>query len=370
MAAALFGAVHVGMWLSTTYRDDDRGNTGLGVLRADEVTVLTSASDVDWIDKEVERFNKENGKGFHATRLPLLESGVGMEAILKGERQPVIYAPTSPFWIDHLQAAWESAHPRDTLANRDDPATFRTLGRSPLVVLTTADKAPFLASVFGSDHPWDALSRAAIGQLNAPWGKVKFGLADPGGSTVSMLTIGLLARDYASVHGQVVTADLVKSPGFQQYIASLAKANVRDSAIVSAAALERAYATDPTSRDFVMTTEARAMTLCETNPSLRVIYPKETATAEFSAVMLTAPWIHAKAHDGGAAFLAFISQPPAAQDAVAAHIRPLPGDQSDAFIATVKQRASQGFRVDVPTSPVPAYDPMSAAAAEWDSAAK
>jgi hypothetical protein len=343
---------------------DQPGAVGNAAAYPDDVTVLTTATKAGWLDTEIAAFNAANQGKYHVTRLPLLESRDGMQAIINGKSQPVIFTPSSPVWIARLVQVWQAKHRGQQIADLDDPQAFRLLMRSPLVVLTTKDKAPFLRQVFHSTHPWARVRNLSLGKEHVPWGTFKFAHADPLDASSGMLTMSLILTEYAAdTHSNLPLDQVAKSTGFHDFLSDLERGFVRDPTAAGSSALERAYTTDVTSRNFITAYESKAMGAVAKNPNLTVIYPDPTSVADQSAAVLNAPWVTPHERTAAIAFLNFLATDQSLRDAMKYDFRP--GDPKVSLAAQINAYSANGFQDHYNSITLPNYDALNEAADQW-----
>ena len=118
-----------------------------------DIQVLTTATKQGWLQEEIDAFNTQNGGKYHVT-LKLVESREAMQGILNGKQQPTIWSPSSPVWIARLAEVWSAKHGGQQIADMGEPSVYRVFFKSPLVFVTTKDKAAFLKPLLSSPRCW------------------------------------------------------------------------------------------------------------------------------------------------------------------------------------------------------------------------
>jgi hypothetical protein len=332
----------------------------------DEVTVLTTATKAQWLDDEVAAFNSANQGKYHVTRLPLLESRDGMHAILEGKAHPVIWSPSSPVWIARLQEVWNQQHNGQTIADLDDPQSYRVFLKSPLVVLTTRSKASFFRPIFESTDSWSQIRALSLGRRRTPWGSFRFAHADPLDASSGMLTMTLVLTEYARETNYSGSMEqMAASSGFGTYLTELERGFVYDPAATGSTALERAYTSDPSSRDFITAYESKALDAIAQNPDLVMIYPNPTAVADQSAAVLSADWVSSKQKEGAEAFLAFLGSEQAVHNGGRYHFRPEQTGTEATLAADIQAPDNSGFRESYTVASPQPYAALNEAANQW-----
>ncbi len=295
----------------------DTASGGTGALSASQaggdILVSTTRTKQKWIQDEIEKFNRQSQVG--KVTLDLTESRESMQAILNGKLKPAVWSPSSPAWTERLAEVWPKTHGGAQIADPNNSQTYRVLFKSPLVFLTTKQKA--------GPNPWAAVRQLSLGQRKTPWGAFHFAYADPLNASSGMLTMSLIVTEYTKTHGGVDNPTAaVSGPQFAAYLRQLDRGYVHDAATAGSSALEKAFTADPRSRDFITAYENAALAAVESNPNLVMIYPSPTANADQGAALLSASWINDSQKATAAAFLDFLSKPEALADGVQYYFRP------------------------------------------------
>ena len=189
--------------------------------------------------------------------------------------------------------------------------------------------------------------------------------ADPLNASSGTLTMSLIISEYAREHGGA--GDLsatAATPGFAAYLSQVNRAYVRDPSAVGSSALEKAYVSDPKSRDFITAYESAALAAVEQNPDLVMVYPSPTAVADQSAVLLSAPWTSDAQKTTARAFLDFLSKPEALDDGVQYYFRPSQNG-AQTLSARLGPNAKAQFQSSYAQIELPPYDALNEAAAQW-----
>ncbi|BDI28152.1 hypothetical protein CCAX7_002030 [Capsulimonas corticalis] len=327
-----------------------------------DITVLTTATKAQWLDDEIAAFNSANAGKYHATRLPLLESRDAMQVMLAGKSQPTIWSPSSPVWIARFSEVWAQRNgSRVRIADMDDPQNYRVLLKSPLVVLTTHAKAPFLKSVFAGSAPWSTVRELSAGTRKAPWGKFRFAHADPLDASSGMLTMSLILGEYAQQHGQEGDMEqAAQSAAFTQYLIGVERGFLYDPNTVGSSALEKSFEANPSTRDFITAYESKALEATENDSNLTMVYPRPTAVAEQAAVVLNAPWVSDAQREGGQALLRFLASDESLKDGMKYHFRP-----AHSGGMALQEDSATGFQQSYSAIELPPYGALNDAANQW-----
>jgi hypothetical protein len=337
----------------------DGGNGGSG-----DIEVLTTGTKQAWLQQEIDRYNSQHG-GQPKVTLKLVESRQAMHDILAGKEHPAIWSPSSPVWIARLGEVWTQQHNGAQIADMSDGDTYRTFFKSPLVFITTREKARFLKPILGGPQPWSQVRQLSLGQRKTPWGTFSWSHADPLNASSGMLTMSLIISEYAQTHGgEGSLEDLTASRQFATYLTELERKFVVADTDGSSA-LEKAYVADPRSRDFITAYESAALQAVSENPDLVAIYPDPTANADQSAVVLHADWVSSEQTQGAQAFLKFLGGSDAVKDGLQSHFRPAVSGGSLSLSPQLANYAGLGFQESYTTIELPPYGALNEAASQW-----
>ena len=368
LAAIVYGVRSCGKLLhpgQTAGGSSPAGTTGgLTTTQAanGDILVSTTGTKQKWMQAEIDKFNSESQGG--KVTLKLAESRDAMHDILDGKMQPVLWSPSSPVWVYQLANVWPAAHGGAQIADLSNSQSYRTLFKSPLVFVTTKEKAPFLRPLLTGPNPWDAVRQLSLGQKKAPWGRFKFAYADPLNASSGMLTMALIITGYTQSHGVNDPVAAASSPQFAAYLSQINRAFVRDPSAAGSSALEKAYTQNPGSRDFITAYENAALSAAANNSDLVLIYPSPTANADQTIYQLSGPWVSDSQKTTAAAFMDFLGKPEALDDGVQYYFRP---NQNGAqtLSARLSGSARAQFQSSYTSVDLPPYDALNEAASQW-----
>ena len=329
------------------------------------IKFIITAAKKDWIQEQVDRFNLAHPDTKIATTA--LASRKAMHDILKGKEQPVLWSPGSPIWPTRLAEAWSQAGSSGKILDMSDANGYRVYLRSPLVFLTTKQKAVFLRPLLGGSNPWAALRSLSIGEKKTPWGSFRFAHADPLTSSSGMLTLGLALVEYGDKVGQSDRLDTVAtSAGFRTWMKEMERSLVYDDAAQKGTtALTKAYLADPSSYDVITAYESSALEAAPGQSDLAVIYPSPTAVAEHSVSLLSGPWVSDKQKQGAAEFLNFLGSKEALRDGLKYHFRPMQAGGDLSLNGELSRFGGQGFKQSYTNVELPSYKALNDAAFQW-----
>lgn len=344
---------------------NDGGNTqnagtGGDVAASDnEVLLVTSASKKGWLLDQIQKFNSSNGDKYRITT-KFLETRMAMHAILEGKVKPALWSPSSSIWTSRLAQAWRDKN-STAILNIDDSSSYRVFFRSPLVFLTTKQKAKYLRPILSGG--WDKF--IAANNKPAPWGKLKWSHSDPLSSNSGMMTLGLVLARYT---GQTNTDpnDAATSQSFISYMQNVSRGLVYDlPAQGGTGALTRAFLEDTKRYDFITTYESSAIDAAQSNSNLVVIYPNPTAVSESVGAVLNGPWLSDKQREGARAFLQFLGTEQAMREGLAYHFRPAQSGGNLTLSNTLSRLRGQGFQQSFSAVELPPYQALNDAAFQW-----
>ena len=366
LAAIIYGVRSCGKLLhpGQTAGGSAGATGGLSTTQAanGDILVSTTGTKQKWMQAEIDKFNGQSQAG--KVSLQLAESRDAMHGILDGKMQPTLWSPSSPVWVYQLANVWPGAHGGAQIADINNSQSYRVLFKSPLVFLTTKEKAPFLRPLLTGLNPWDAVRQLSLGQKKAPWGKFKFAYADPLNASSGMLTMALILTDYTQSHHVSDPVAAASSPQFAAYLSQINRAFVRDSSAAGSSALEKAFAQNPSSRDFITAYENAALNAVANNPDLVMIYPSPTANADQTIYQLSGPWVSDSQKTTAAAFMDFLSKPEALDDGVSYYFRPSQNG-AQALAAALPASARAQFQSSYTSVDLPPYEALNEAASQW-----
>ena len=348
----------------TASSNTDTGSSTLNSQQAanGDVLVSTTGTKQAWLQAEVDKFNSQSQTG--KVTLQIAESRDAMHGILDGKQQPTLWSPSSPVWIYRLAEVWPSAHGGAQILDTGNSQTYRALFKSPLVFLTTKAKAGFLRPLLSGATPWESVRQLSLGRRKTPWGSFHFAYADPLNASSGTLTMSLIITEYDRTHNVSDPTEAAKSPAFAAYLSQINRAYVRDPSATGSSALEKAYTSDPASRDFITAYESAALAAVERDPNFVMIYPSPTANADQTIYQLTAPWVTDSQKATASAFLDFLAKPEAIDDGVQYYFRPAQNG-AQTLANRLGPAAKSQYQFAYTSIDLPPYDALNDAAAQW-----
>ncbi len=363
LLAAIFFGVRSCRNIVASHQVGSSGGLTPAQAASGDIIVSTTGTKQKWMDAEIVKFNQQSQGG--KVSLQVAESRDAMHGILDGKMQPVLWSPSSPVWVYQLAQVWPGAHGGAQIADVNNSQSCRTLFKSPLVFLTTKEKAAFLRPLLSGSAPWEAVRQLSLGQRKAPWGRFRFAYADPLNASSGLLTMSLIVTEYVQFRNLPdPTAAVTSTPQFAAYLSQIDQAFVRDPKATGSTALEKAYSASPGSRDFITAYESAALTAIEENPDLVMIYPSPTANADQNIYELSGPWVTDSQKTTASAFLDFLSKPEALDDGVQYYFRPAQNG-GQALASRLSPAARAQYKSSYVSIDLPPYDALNEAASQW-----
>lgn len=329
-----------------------------GAAADNEILFVTTAAKADWVQLEVERFNAARG-GKWRIMPRAIPSREAMHDILERQVLPVLWSPGGAMWPQRLAEAWRERY-QTAILDTTDPNAYRVFLRSPLLFMTTRQKAAFLQPLLGAGRPWSSLRELSLRKRRPPWGTFRFSHADPLTSSSGMLTLGLILNEYNSEGRDPV--QVAESEAFANYLTELERALVYDAAAVKGTtALTNAFLEDMSRYDVITGYESAALEAAPSHPDLAVIYPNPTAFSEHAISLLSGDWVTPTQREGALAFLEFLGGQEAQADGLKFSFRPTrtSGLSLDDRLRTYR---AQGFKTNVTSTDLPPYRALNSAA--------
>lgn len=325
-----------------------------------EIQIISSNTKKGWLSDQIAAFNAKQGGGVKVVA-KAVETREAMTGILGGKYKPALWSPSSVIWADRLAQVWDQKTGK-TLLDTGDVNSYRQIFKSPIVFLTTKEKARFLRPLLEGSDAWTNIRKIGQGKIRVPYGQFKWAHADPLNANSGMLTMALILSDYTQKTGQGgAIGQVAKSGAFATYLKELEKNFVYDSAVQKgSSALVTSFAQDPSRYDFVTAYESAALDQVVKNPDLTVIYPSPTVNSEQAIAALNWPDLSAAQKKAARDFLEFVAQPQSIKAGYKEYFRPSRGDNP-----AISRYDSNGFRSSYTAIEVPPYISLNDAGYQW-----
>ena len=334
---------------------------GSQAVAANEIQLVSSASKRGWLNEQVERFNAQNS-GVRVVP-KFIETREAMQQILANRIQPALWSPSSIIWADRLSEVLEQKTGQSPL-DTGDADSYRAVLRTPMVFLTTKERARFLRPLLSTPNCWSNIRALSTGQKTIPGGRFQWAHADPLAANSGMLTLGLIVADYAERTNQSAGIErIASSTKFLTYLKSLESRIVVNAAVKKgSSALVQSFVDDSSRYAFITAYESAALGAVAENPELAVIYPTPTVNAENSVAFLNWRDLNEEQRSGARAFLKFVAGAESARDGLKEFYRPTRGASLD---ATLNRFAENGFRRTYSAIELPPYGVLNSVAYVW-----
>ena len=324
-----------------------------------EIQIISSNTKKGWLADQIDAFNARQNQGVKVVARAV-ETREAMTGILNGQYKPALWSPSSVIWADRLGEVWQQKT-QQSLLDTGDVNSYRQIFKSPIVFLTTREKAKFLRPLL-ENEAWTNIRKISAGQIRVPYGKFKWAHADPLNANSGMLTMALILSDYAQKTGQGGAIEQVaKTPAFASYLGELEKDFVYDEAVKNgSSALVNSFADDPSRYDFVTAYESAALDQVIKNPDFAVIYPSPTVNSEQAIAALDWPDLSDAQRKAARDFLQFLASKSSVEAGFKEYFRPSRGDNP-----AISRYKSAGFRPSYTAIEVPPYLALNDAGYGW-----
>ena len=278
-----------------------------------------------WLTAAVEAFNQTpDGKKYEIDLLPM-GSVEGAQAVVNGDERIDVWSPASAMYREAFEADWSAQHGSGKPILREE-----TLALSPMVFVFWDERYQAFHDKLG-DATFPTIAAAASDPTGwqgiagkSDWGYFKFGHTHPGKSNSGLMTLVLMAYDFADKYDGLSNADVL-TPEFQAYLAKIER-NVRDP-IDSTGTLMRDFVLKgPSVYDAIMVYENVAMDYLENAKGrwgeIKVVYPQRNIWNDNPYYVLDVPWSNKQQKAGAAAFLEFLMGEPMQRLALSHGFRP------------------------------------------------
>ena len=343
---------------------DANNGSASAPVSSGEIQIISSNTKKGWLSDQIDAFNAKQGDGVKIVS-KAVETREAMTGILDGKYKPALWSPSSVIWADRLGEVWEDRTGK-TLLDTGDNNSYRQIFKSPIVFLTTKEKAKFLRPLL-ENNAWSNIRKIGDGVIRVPYGKFHWAHADPLNANSGMLTMALILSDYAQKNGQSgAIRQAAQSTAFASYLKVLDKNFVYDEAVrKGSSALVKSFADDPSRYDFVTAYESAALDQVIKNPDFAVIYPSPTVNSEQAVAVLDWPDMSANQKKAARDFLAFLASKSSVNAGLKEYFRPSRGDNP-----AIARYNSVGFQSSYNAIEVPPYIALNDAGFRWSKAVR
>jgi len=362
VAAVMLIGLGIGAW-RMQHNHSVVGDSVAGQAKTTVLFVSTKGKS-DWVLGQCFQFNLSNST--YNVVLHFVESRDAMKKILGGNVQPVVWCTDNPAIVGRLNDLWTQKYGK-ALVDTTDPIATRVYFHSPLVFLTTKEKAKTLVPILSSPTCWDTISKIGSGAAQAPSGGLKFAMSNPETASGGLFTVALILTSYCNAHN--LSADDIKvaqSRGFIQYLTAIEKCCLLASQTQpDSVDVTSQYVSNPAMVDFVITQESQALAAAKENKDLCVIYPDPTVNVREGVSMVSGPWVTADQKLGASKVLAYFGTKQSIHNGVVKYLRPEEQESTETLAPVLDKFSGQGFKANYVETTTPNYKALNEAIFAW-----
>ncbi len=330
-----------------------------------EINVAYGTEKQQWLEAATAAFEKTPaGRGI-SVKLHGMGSMEGARAVLEGPKPiPIqVWSPASSAYRDLFEKQWRIKHDHPPILKAEN------LALTPMVFVMWRDRhEPFLKKY--RSVSFQSLDEA----MNQPggwgtiadhpdWGRFKFGHTHPNQSNSGLLTLVLMAYEFAKKERNLSHSD-VAQPGFQEWMRRFEGEVTRhDGTLTSSTGtlMREMVLRGPSQYDCVLIYENLAIDYLDAARDrwgeLRVDYPEPNIWNEHPYYILDVPWSDPRQRAAAAEFLKFLMSAPIQERALEHGFRPGNPSVSVRFPESPLIRNSKhGVRIDLPRMCEPPKD--------------
>ncbi|MBC8141513.1 MAG: substrate-binding domain-containing protein [Armatimonadetes bacterium] len=338
-----------------------------------EVLFASSKTKKDWLDEQAELFNQKYADKKVKVVIEYGETRDSYQDIINGKKNVALWAPSSTQWVGALGSYW-TKNRGGKLFDTAKSDEYTVYLKTPMVFITTKDKATFLRSQLAMPgKSLDNLRDMSTGKTKVPWGTFKYSYADPVNAGSGFAFLSTVVSDFSKKHPELGSSDaVVRSKPFLEYVKELSTRYVYDEpAFKGSTDLFKSFVADPSKYDLVYTYESNALKEALKNPNVAVVYPEPTATTDMSIVCFTgAKWLTPAQIKAAKLFMDFLKQKPALEAGVKTSFRTASVVDGVSLNPELKKAATQGFQESFSGIELPSYEPVNESAAAWRTIAR
>lgn len=315
-----------------------------------EIGIAYGTEKQRWLQWAAGEFAKTpEGRGIRINLIPL-GSLEGAQAILAGDSRIDAWSPASALYKDVFVQEWNFKYNKSPILREE------ALALTPMVFVMWAERYDAFVAKYGSvDFQTIARAQAEPGGWGGiagkpEWGLFKFSHTHPNQSNSGLMTLVLLAYDYAKKTSGLTLKDIL-DPGFQKWmlgietgVGSLSNSTgnlMRDMVLRGPSTYDCVFVYENVVIDYLKNAEGRW-------GSLRVVYPHTNMWNENPFYVLDAPWGTDARRRATDAFLDFLLSEPVQREALKHGFRPgnpdVPVKFPESPFVTL---ASSGLSIDI-----------------------
>ncbi len=322
-----------------------------------EINVAYGTEKQQWLEAATVAFEKTPaGRGI-TIKLHGMGSMEGARAVLEGPKPiPIqVWSPASSAYRDLFERQWRAEHETPPILKAEN------LALTPMVFVMWRDRHESFLK-----HYHQVSFRTLDEAMKQPggwgtiadqpdWGRFKFCHAHPNRSNSGLLTLVLMAYEFAKKERNLSHADVAR-PGFQEWLREFEKGVTRPGGMLTSSTgtlMREMVLRGPSQYDCVFIYENLAIDYLDAARDrwgeLQVEYPEPNIWNEHPYYILDVPWSDARQRAAAGEFLKFLMSPPIQERALEHGFRPGNPSVSVRFPESPLVRNSQhGVRIDLP----------------------
>ncbi len=327
-----------------------------------------------WLEWAVTEFAKtESGKKIKINLIPM-GSVEGAEAVLRQDKRIHVWSPASGLVHDLLAEPWQKEHGTDPILS-DAP-----LALTPMVIVMWEDRyEAFLAKYH--EVNFNTISQALNEQTgwaaiaNKPeWGLFTFGHTAPNQSNSGLLTLVLMAYDYANVF-RGLKPEQIMDEGFITWLKET-QSNIGNTEHSTGTLMNTLLQRGPSEYSGVVVYENLALANLDKakgrwGRGIKVIYPTRSIWNDNPYYILNVPWSSQEQRDAAKLFEQFLLSEPAQRVARDEYLfRPASVDLPILDAHSAFRRLQDIVQIDVPTIQRPTAEVLKQLLQIWQRVAR
>jgi eukaryotic-like serine/threonine-protein kinase len=322
-----------------------------------EINVAYGTEKQQWLEAATAEFAKTPAGRDITVNLHGMGSMEGARAVIDGPKPiPIhVWSPASSAYRDVFEQQWQAKHHHPPIQKAGN------LALTPMVfVMWRSRHEPFLKKfqTVNFQNVGAAMQQAAGwgGIANKPdWGRFKFGHTHPNQSNSGLLTLVLMAYEFARKDRNLSHSDVAEA-GFQEWFRGFEKGVTRPGGALTSSTgtlMREMVLRGPSQYDCVLIYENLAIEYLNSARDrwgeLEVDYPDPNIWNEHPYYILDVPWSDAHQRAAAAALLSFLMSAPIQERALEHGFRPGNPAVSVRFPESPFIRnAKHGVRIDLP----------------------
>lgn len=291
------------------------------------VSILYSTEKEAWLTDMVNQYAADSPtyQG-HPIKIDLEKMGSWEinNAVIDGDRQPIIISPASSLQVAALQDA-SNAQFGTSLVKPADESLCYTIVKTPLVIVAWKERADNLWGQQPGPALWQDIHQALLNPAGwaayqqPDWGYVKFAHTDPLKSNSGFMTILMMTYAYYDKTSGLTSSDILTDTGFQDWFIK-SENSVGKFEYSTGPLMQKMITYGPSAYDMITVYEATAIEQAENAVGrygeLRIYYPPALLWSDHPFCILDADWVSPQQREAAQLFLDYLSSPQSQQSAL------------------------------------------------------